>query len=236
MPKSGYPIRTLAVLAAVAAVFAALAVGAGAAPAKHAGTTISGAGSTFVAPLVAQWISPLGAAYGYELQYSAVGSGAGITVDHVPHRRLRRERRAVDPRPVHGLQRLRADPLGARRDRGPLQPARRQEPAAHGRADAGEDLHGPDHDLERPGDREAQPGRLAAEHEDQRSPTAPTTPARRSTSPTTSRASARRGSRRSGRGSPSTGRSARPARAARASPRSSRRRRAGSATRTSRTR
>ena len=79
MPKSGNPIRTLAVLAAVAAVFAALAVGAGAAPAKHAGTTISGAGSTFVSPLVAQWISPLGAAYGYELQYSAVGSGAGIT-------------------------------------------------------------------------------------------------------------------------------------------------------------
>jgi len=79
MPKSGHPIRTLAVLAAVAAVFAAVAVGAGAAPAKHAGTTISGAGSTFVAPLVSQWISPLGAAYGYELQYSAVGSGAGIT-------------------------------------------------------------------------------------------------------------------------------------------------------------
>ena len=78
MPKSGHPIRTLAVLAAVAAVFAAVAVGAGAAPARHAGTTISGAGSTFVQPLVSQWISPLGAAYGYELQYSGVGSGAGI--------------------------------------------------------------------------------------------------------------------------------------------------------------
>jgi len=78
MPKSGHPIRTIAVLAAVAAVFAAVAVGAGAAPARHAGTTISGAGSTFVQPLVSQWISPLGSAYGYELQYSGVGSGAGI--------------------------------------------------------------------------------------------------------------------------------------------------------------
>ncbi|MGZ4387640.1 MAG: phosphate ABC transporter substrate-binding protein PstS, partial [Gaiellaceae bacterium] len=79
MPKSGHSIRTFAVLA-VAAAFAAVAVAsAGASPARHAGTTISGAGSTFVSPLVAQWIAPVGSAYGYELQYSAVGSGAGIT-------------------------------------------------------------------------------------------------------------------------------------------------------------
>jgi phosphate transport system substrate-binding protein len=78
MPKSGNPIRTLAVLTVVAA-FAAVAVStAGASPARHAGTTISGAGSTFVSPLVAQWIAPVGAAYGYELQYSPVGSGAGV--------------------------------------------------------------------------------------------------------------------------------------------------------------
>jgi phosphate transport system substrate-binding protein len=78
MPKSGHPIRTLTVLA-VAAACAAVAVStAGASPARHAGTTISGAGSTFVSPLVAQWIAPVGAAYGYELQYSPVGSGAGV--------------------------------------------------------------------------------------------------------------------------------------------------------------
>jgi phosphate transport system substrate-binding protein len=78
MPKSGHPIRTLTVLA-VAAALAAVAVStAGASPARHAGTTISGAGSTFVSPLVAQWIAPVGAAYGYELQYSPVGSGAGV--------------------------------------------------------------------------------------------------------------------------------------------------------------
>jgi phosphate transport system substrate-binding protein len=78
MPKSGTFTRIVALLA-VAALSALAAATAGAAPAKHSGTTISGAGSTFVAPLVNQWISPLGSAYGYELQYSPVGSGAGIT-------------------------------------------------------------------------------------------------------------------------------------------------------------
>ena len=79
MPKLGHPIRTFTVLAAAAAALAVAVSSAGAAPARHSATTITGAGSTFVAPLVAQWISPLGAAYGYELQYSPVGSGAGIT-------------------------------------------------------------------------------------------------------------------------------------------------------------
>jgi phosphate transport system substrate-binding protein len=78
MPKHGTLIR-IGLPAAVAAVLAILAAGtAGAAPAKKTGTTIQGAGSTFVQPLVQQWISPVGAAYGYELQYSGVGSGAGI--------------------------------------------------------------------------------------------------------------------------------------------------------------
>jgi phosphate transport system substrate-binding protein len=78
MPKHGKLIQ-VGLLAAVAAVLAILAAGtAGAAPAKKTGTTIQGAGSTFVQPLVQQWISPIGAAYGYELQYSGVGSGAGI--------------------------------------------------------------------------------------------------------------------------------------------------------------
>ena len=55
-----------------------VAVAASTAGARHQGTTISGAGSTFVQPLVSQWIAPLGSAYGDELQYSGVGSGAGI--------------------------------------------------------------------------------------------------------------------------------------------------------------
>ena len=53
--------------------------------------------------------------YGYELQYSPIGSGGGVAADHRPHGRLRRERRAAHARSVHRLQGLRADPMGARR-------------------------------------------------------------------------------------------------------------------------
>jgi phosphate transport system substrate-binding protein len=78
MPKTGNFIRTIA-LFALAAVTAVVAAGtAGASPAKKSGTTLSGAGSSFVAPLVAQWTAPLGSAYGYELQYNPIGSGGGV--------------------------------------------------------------------------------------------------------------------------------------------------------------
>src|SRR4051812_36064482 len=70
MPKTG-----IFMLAAIVAALAA----AGAASAKKTDTTIAGAGSTFVAPLVAQWVQPLGQAYGYALQYSGVGSGGGVS-------------------------------------------------------------------------------------------------------------------------------------------------------------
>jgi phosphate transport system substrate-binding protein len=66
--------RGLALIAAAA--IALLAVGA--AGAKNNDTTITGAGSTFVAPLVSAWTPALGSAFGYSVQYSAVGSGAGI--------------------------------------------------------------------------------------------------------------------------------------------------------------
>jgi phosphate transport system substrate-binding protein len=70
-------MRTLTLVAAVVA--AAVAAGtAGATPTKHSGTTLVGAGSTFVAPLVSQWTAAVGAAYGYQLQYSPIGSGGGI--------------------------------------------------------------------------------------------------------------------------------------------------------------
>ncbi|HVC87983.1 MAG TPA: phosphate ABC transporter substrate-binding protein PstS [Gaiellaceae bacterium] len=49
-----------------------------AAGAKSNDTTITGAGSTFVAPLISVWTPALAKAFGYNLQYSAVGSGAGI--------------------------------------------------------------------------------------------------------------------------------------------------------------
>ena len=60
-----------------AAVAAAL-VAATAATATNKDTTITGAGSTFVSPLVSVWTPALGSAFGYTVQYSPVGSGAGI--------------------------------------------------------------------------------------------------------------------------------------------------------------
>ena len=57
---------------------AAVLVAATAATAKSTDTTITGAGSTFVQPLVAAWTPAIGKAFGYTVQYSGVGSGAGI--------------------------------------------------------------------------------------------------------------------------------------------------------------
>jgi phosphate transport system substrate-binding protein len=64
-------------LALLIAALSALALVAGAG-AKQQATTISGAGSTFVSPLVSVWTPAIGSAFDYTLQYSAVGSGAGI--------------------------------------------------------------------------------------------------------------------------------------------------------------
>ena len=67
--------RGLALIAAALVALAAVAV----AGAKSNDTTITGAGSTFVQPLVAAWTPALGSAFGYNIQYSGVGSGAGVT-------------------------------------------------------------------------------------------------------------------------------------------------------------
>jgi phosphate transport system substrate-binding protein len=66
--------KTLITLAvALAAVPAA-----GAQQQTHRATTITGAGSTFVSPLVSVWTPALGSAFDYTVNYSPVGSGAGI--------------------------------------------------------------------------------------------------------------------------------------------------------------
>lgn len=77
MPKLGTSIRIVSAVAAAAAL-AVVVAGAANAKGDRQATTITGAGSSFVSPLVAQWISPIGAAYGIELQYSPIGSGGGI--------------------------------------------------------------------------------------------------------------------------------------------------------------
>jgi phosphate transport system substrate-binding protein len=69
MPKTGIFIAATVIALAVA----------GAATAKPADTVIQGAGSTFVAPLIAQWTGPIGSAYGYTVNYSAIGSGGGVS-------------------------------------------------------------------------------------------------------------------------------------------------------------
>jgi phosphate transport system substrate-binding protein len=75
MPKRRTFARTCLLTAAAALLAAGAAT---ASPARSSGTSLSGAGSTFVSPLLAQWTAPLGAAYGYELQYSPIGSGGGV--------------------------------------------------------------------------------------------------------------------------------------------------------------
>ena len=67
----------MVIVASLAAV--AVVVGAAtAAPAKKQDTSLSGAGSTFVFPLISKWIPALGSAYGYSVSYSPIGSGGGI--------------------------------------------------------------------------------------------------------------------------------------------------------------
>jgi phosphate transport system substrate-binding protein len=66
--------RGLALIAVAAVALTAIA----AAGARSNDTTISGAGSSFVAPLVSTWTPAIGSAFGYTVQYSPVGSGAGI--------------------------------------------------------------------------------------------------------------------------------------------------------------
>jgi phosphate transport system substrate-binding protein len=66
--------RGVALIAVAAVALTAIA----AAGARSNDTTISGAGSSFVAPLVSTWTPAIGSAFGYTVQYSPVGSGAGI--------------------------------------------------------------------------------------------------------------------------------------------------------------
>src|SRR5262249_13249779 len=69
MRKKGVSLFVVAVNALLAA------AGAGA---KSGATTLNGAGSTFVSPLVSVWTPALGSAFDYTVQYAAVGSGGGI--------------------------------------------------------------------------------------------------------------------------------------------------------------
>ncbi len=78
MPKNGMLVRSTLALAAAAAVAALAVTTAGAAPAKKSATGLTGAGSSFVAPLVDKWITVVGGALNISLSYSSIGSGGGV--------------------------------------------------------------------------------------------------------------------------------------------------------------
>lgn len=63
---------------AAVAVLAVAAGSAGAATARTADDSITGAGSSFVSPLVSAWINDYGTKAGVSITYGPVGSGAGI--------------------------------------------------------------------------------------------------------------------------------------------------------------
>lgn len=79
MPRNGKLVRIslVAAAAAVVAVFAVMT--AGSASARTKAGNVTGAGSTFVAPLVTAWEAPVQSALGFQLNYNAIGSGGGVS-------------------------------------------------------------------------------------------------------------------------------------------------------------
>jgi phosphate transport system substrate-binding protein len=79
MPRNGKLVRIALALAAAGLVAALAVVTAGAASAKSSSGSVNGAGSTFVAPLVTKWESPVQQQLGLQLNYNAIGSTGGVS-------------------------------------------------------------------------------------------------------------------------------------------------------------
>ena len=157
------------VLTLVVAIVAATAIAVGAAtasPAKKSDTSLSGAGSSFVFPLVSKWIPALGSAYGYNVSYAPIGSGGGIAAITAKTVDFGASDAPLSNDQASGMRRLRPDPVGAFCHVDHVQPAGRQLRPAADRSDPRQDLPRRDHDLERRGDHEDQPEVHAVEHED----------------------------------------------------------------------
>ena len=138
---------------------------------------------------------------------------------HEPDGVLRRHRRPDDQRAAAG--RAGQDPAlpdRARRRRAGLQHPRRDRRAEVHRAGARRHLPRQDHQVERPGDREAEPGRQPARHRHHRRAPVGRLGHDATSGSTTSRRCRRSGRRRSASRRPSTGRSVSAARATRAWP------------------
>ena len=126
---------------------------------------LTGAGSTLVAPLMANWINGFEIKEGIPVKYGAVGSGAGIaqitarTVDFgASDAPLTPEQAAA----CNGCVQI---PWALTRHRPRLQHPGRQETEPH-RQDPRRHLLRQDHQVERPEDQEAQPGRETAGPDD----------------------------------------------------------------------
>jgi len=79
MPRNGKLVRISLITAAAAAVAVVAVVTTGTASARSSSGSVSGAGSTFVAPLVAKWQGPVQQATGVTLNYNGIGSGGGVS-------------------------------------------------------------------------------------------------------------------------------------------------------------
>ena len=92
---------------------------------------LTGAGSTLVAPLMANWINGFEIKEGIAVKYGSVGSGAGIAQITARTVDFGASDAPLTPRTGRCLQRLRADPLGAVRHRHRLQHPGREETQPH---------------------------------------------------------------------------------------------------------
>ncbi len=199
--------------------------------------TISGAGSTFAAPVYEQWAS---AQSGLTVNYQAVGSGAGITAleskivdfgaSDPPLKPADEEAIAKNGSPAVQI------PMFLGRDHRLLQPPRRASRPEARRQDARRHLPRQDQDLERRRDQGAEPRRDAAEHRDHGHPPLGLLRARPPASPASWPRSTPNSRARSAKARTCSGRPARAPRATPASPARSSRRSARSATSSRRTR
>jgi phosphate transport system substrate-binding protein len=78
MPRNGKVVRVALVTAAAAIVAVVAVVTAGAASARSSSGSVTGAGSTFVAPLVTKWQGPVQSQLGITLNYNGIGSTGGV--------------------------------------------------------------------------------------------------------------------------------------------------------------
>ena len=78
MPRNGKLVRISLLLSAVGALAALAVMTAGAASARSNANSVSGAGSTFVQPLVTRWQGPVQSQLGISLNYNGIGSTGGV--------------------------------------------------------------------------------------------------------------------------------------------------------------